>query len=131
MPSFARSAMESSVMSAPSKTMLPLVGRSMPMISLASVDLPPPLGPVITVKRSLGMESDRSSMMRFVSFDPSCTGTSNTRFFSSNMMCSLRLSRHLTLYYYHLSKGESRPRSRETGMEADFAGVRLPKALGL
>ena len=44
----------------------PLVGSSMPMMSLASVDLPPPLGPVMTVKRSSGMVEERSSMMRLV-----------------------------------------------------------------
>ena len=55
------------------------------MMSFARVDFPPPFGPVITVKRSLGIVSDRSSMMRFFSEDPSESGTSNVRFFNSSM----------------------------------------------
>ena len=91
MPFLARSEMDRSVMSSPSSRIWPLVARSTPMMSLASVDLPPPLGPVMTVKRPSGMVRDKSSMMRFVSFDPSASGTSKVRFFSSSMMRLLRL----------------------------------------
>ena len=64
--------------------------------------LAPPFGPVITVKRPSGMVSDRSSMMRFVSFDPSASGTSKVRFLSSSITAALRiLLVYLILYYYH------------------------------
>ena len=58
---------------------------SMPMMSFANVDLPPPFGPVITVKLSLGIVSESPSMMRRVSVALSFTGTSNTMFFSSSI----------------------------------------------
>ena len=90
------------VMSVPSKRMAPLVGSSMPMMSLARVDLPPPLGPVMTVKRSSGMVSDRSSIIRLV--PPSSAGTSNTRFFSSSMQCSLVSSRESVLVWADYSE---------------------------
>ena len=94
MPFLARSEMDRFVMSSPSNRIWPPVGCSTPMMSLASVDLPPPFGPVMTVKRSSGIVSVRSSMMRFVSFAPSDSGTSNVRFFSSNMADALRLFLH-------------------------------------
>lgn len=95
MPFLARSEMDRSVMSSPSSRIWPLVARSTPMMSLASVDLPPPFGPVITVKRPSGMVSDRSSMMRFVSFDPSASGTSKVRFLSSSITAALPYSSRL------------------------------------
>ena len=48
MPAWARSLMERSVMSSPFKIILPEVASLIPMSSLASVDLPPPFGPVMT-----------------------------------------------------------------------------------
>ncbi len=92
MPSFARSVMDSWVMSSPSNRIWPLVGTSTPMMSLASVDLPPPLGPVMTVKRSSGMVSDRSSMMRLGAPSPPAAGTSNVTFLSSNMAVRVSVS---------------------------------------
>lgn len=47
-PIFARSVMLMSVMSLSSKKIWPAVGFMIPAMSFASVDLPPPLGPVIT-----------------------------------------------------------------------------------
>ena len=92
MPSFARSVMERRVMSVPSNTIWPLVGVSTPMISFASVDLPPPFGPVMTVKRSSGMESDRLSMMRLGASPSPVAGTSNVTFFNSNMAVRVSVS---------------------------------------
>ena len=50
------------------------------IMSFARVDLPPPFGPVMTVNLSSSMVRDRLSMIRLVSFEPSATGTSNTKF---------------------------------------------------
>ena len=49
----------------------------------------PPLGPVMTVNLSSSMVSDKLSMMRLFSLDPSETGTSNTRSLISNMLFSV------------------------------------------
>ena len=50
MPKLARSVMLISVISVPLYKIRPEVGRSIPMISFARVDLPPPLGPVMAIK---------------------------------------------------------------------------------
>lgn len=51
-PLFALSVIDKSVISSPSRIIFPDVGFSIPAIIFASVDLPPPLGPVIATKRS-------------------------------------------------------------------------------
>jgi len=51
-PLRARSVMLSSVISSPSSRIRPLVGLIIPAMTLAKVDLPPPLGPVMATKRS-------------------------------------------------------------------------------
>ena len=55
MPSLARSVMDSGVTSRPLYTMRPEVGWTRPMMILARVVLPPPLGPVKTISRWSGM----------------------------------------------------------------------------
>ena len=85
MPFRARSVMDSSVMSCPSSRICPELGFSMPAISLARVDFPPPLGPVITIIRSSGIVRETS---RMISRSRSSGSTLNDTFRSSSMLCS-------------------------------------------
>ena len=82
MPSRARSVMDRAVMSWPLKRIAPEEGLSMPMISRASVDLPPPLGPVMTTSRPAGTVRLTS---RRISWVASFSGTSKEMCCSSSM----------------------------------------------
>ena len=74
------------VMSCPSNSICPPVGMRTPAISLAMVDLPPPLGPVMTTNRPSGTEKLTSLSM---STWPASSSTSKRMFLSSSIVqCS-------------------------------------------
>ena len=83
MPRRARSVMERAVMSSPSKKICPAVGVISPMMSLASVVLPPPFGPVTT--RNRPSATSRLTFFR-MSARPCASGAVRLIFFSVSML---------------------------------------------
>ena len=86
MPFRARSVMPRPVMSSPSRMMRPWVGTRIPAMTLARVDLPPPLGPVMATKRSLMV---RLMSRRISLFSPSCS-TPKLMCCNSNIASSIK-----------------------------------------
>ena len=85
MPRLARSVTDRPVISSPSRSILPEVGVTIPAIILASVDLPPPFGPVITTKLS----SIFKLMFLIISFSPPSESALKEMFSSSNIASSV------------------------------------------
>ena len=120
-PALALSVIDIRVISCPSSRILPDVGLIIPAISFASVDLPPPLGPVIAVKASsilrlifliISLEAPLPSDVSFsvTLYDTFCNSSilflfsvSRRRFVKSAVPAGLSLL-SLQHSYYYLTK---------------------------
>ena len=97
-PAFARSAIGNSVISCLSSKICPPSGFSIPIRSFAIVDLPPPLGPVITSISPSGTAKLISSIILFST--PLSNGW-KTRFLTSSITASVFSILLLFMYISH------------------------------